>query len=138
MPVWIPVSFFKKHGYIVADKNSIMQLMFKPFTPDAQPPVFIKRKKAPEKNENPGKVTVTYFLTGCCPSSNIVCERANRAAAEFGDKVVFKTVNTIDRETYQEWGMQNELYIEDQQASYGPPLTYNKIKKMIGKQVKKL
>ncbi|MFH1512788.1 MAG: GNAT family N-acetyltransferase [Bacillota bacterium] len=138
IPVWIPASFFKKHGYTVADKNSIMKLMFKPFTPDAKPPVFIRQKKKPEKNETPGKVTVTYFLTGCCPACSMVCERAKRAAAEFGGKVAFRTVNTMDRETYLEWGMHNELYIEDRQATTGPPLSYGKIKKMIGKQVKSL
>ena len=138
LPVWIPASFFRKQGYTVADKNSIMRLLFKPFVPDAQPPRLITQKKIPEKNTNPGKVTVTYFLTGCCPACNLVCERAKRAAALFGDKVVFETVNTMDRETYLEWGAHNELYIEDKQASSGPPLSYDKIRKMIEKRVKKL
>jgi len=138
IPVWIPASFFKKQGYSVVDKNSVMQLLFKPFIADAQPPRFIRQKKKPEKNQNPGKVTVTYLLTGSCPAASLVCERAKRAAAEFGDKVVFHFIDTTDRETYLEWGTQNELYIEDKQASFGPPLTYAKIKKLIAKQVKKL
>jgi GNAT superfamily N-acetyltransferase len=138
IPVWIPASFFKKQGYSVVDKNSVMQLLFKPFTADAQPPKFIRQKKKPKKYQAPGKVTVTYLLTGSCPASSIVCERAKKAAAEFGDKVVFHCIDTIDRATYLEWGTQNELYIEDMQASFGPPLTYDKIKKLIAKQVKKL
>ncbi|MBN1776927.1 MAG: GNAT family N-acetyltransferase [Clostridiales bacterium] len=138
LPVWIPASFYKKKGYQLADKNSIMQLLFKPFTADAQPPVFVKQVKTPQKNENPGKVTLTYFLNGCCPACNAVCERAKRAAAEFGDKAVFQTVNVLDRETYLAWGAHNELYIEDQRASNGPPLSYQEIKKLVAKHVKKL
>ena len=138
LPVWIPASFFKKQGYNAVDKNGIMRLLFKPFAPDAQPPVLIKQKKKPDKNLNPGKVTVTYLLTGCCPSCNTVCERAKRAAAEFGDKVVFDIVNTFDRETYLSWGAHNELYIEDQCASSGPPLSYEGIRKLIEKRVRKL
>jgi len=138
LPVWIPASFFRKQGYTTADKNSIIRLMFKPFTPDARPPVLIKPKKKPEKNQNPGKVTVTYFFTGCCPACNAVYERAKRAAAEFGNQVIFRTVNTMDRDTYLAWGLQSELFIEDQQATSGPPLSYEKIYKLIGNQVRKL
>lgn len=138
MPVWIPSSFYKKMGYTIVDKDSIMRLLFKPFSPDAQPPRLVRQMKKPGKNENPGKVTVTYFLTGCCPGCNLVYERARRAAAEFGDQVVFQTVNTFDRETYLAWGMQNELYIEDRRATNGPPLSYEKIVKLIRKQVSRL
>jgi len=138
LPVWIPSSFYKKQGYTIADKNSIMQLLFKPFTEDALPPVFIKQVKTPQENENPGKVTLTYFLNGCCPACNLVCERAKKAAAEFGDKAVFTTVDTFDRETYLDCGAHNELYIEDRCVSTGPPLSYKKIKKLIAKRVKKL
>jgi GNAT superfamily N-acetyltransferase len=138
LPVWIPTSFYKKMGYKTVDKNSILRLMFKPFTPDAEPPRLVRQVKKPEKNAHPGKVTVTYFLTGCCPGCNIVYERAERAAAEFGDRVVFQTVNTFDQETYLAWGMQNELYIEDRKATNGPPLSYEKIRKLIEKRVRKL
>ena len=138
LPVWIPSSFYKKQGYMAVDKNSIMQLLFKPFASDAKPPVFVKQSKTPQKNQNPGKVTLTYFLNGCCPACNIVCERAKKAAAEFGDQAVFQVIDTMDRDTYLAWGAHNELYIEDRQATKGPPLSYEKIKKLIAKRVKKL
>ena len=138
IPVWIPASFYKKQGYIQADKDSITKLMFKSFSPDAKSPKFIKPVKKPQAGETPGKVTVTYFLNGCCPNCNVVCQRAKKAAAAFGDKTVFRTINTFDRKTYLEWGAHNELYVEDKQASSGPPLSYEKIHKMILKRVKKL
>ena len=83
-------------------------------------------------------MTLTYFLNGCCPACNAVCERARKAAAEFGDKAVFRAVDTFDRDTYLAWGAHNELYIEDKRATAGPPLSYDKIKKLIQKRVKKL
>jgi len=138
MPFWIPASFYRKQGYRTVDKSGMMRLLFKPFTPDAQPPRMIRQTKRPGRNANPGKVTVTYFLTGSCPACNITYERAKRAAAEFGDRAVFQTVDTSDRETYLAWGAQNELFIEDQCVSNGPPLTYEKIKKLIGKHLRKI
>lgn len=138
LPVWIPASFYKKQGYAVADKNSVMKLLFKPFTADAQKPAFIKRVKTPIKGENPGKVTLTYFLNGCCPACSITCERARKAAAAFGEKAVFQTVDTFDRDTYLQWGAHNELYIEDKNVSTGPPLSYDTIKKQIANRVRKL
>ncbi len=138
LPFWIPASFYKKQGYKAVDKQGIMRLLFKPFSADAQQPKMIRQKKKMEKNANPGKVTVTYFLTGSCPSCNMVYERAKRAAAEFGDRVVFQTVDTLDRETYLRCGLQNNLYVEDKRLSSGPPLSYDKIKSKIAKRVRKL
>jgi len=138
MPFWIPASYYKKQGYKVVDKNGMMRLLFKSFTPEAQLPVMIKPQKNPMKNEHPGKVTLTYLLTGSCPGCNIVYERAKRAAEEFGDRVVLQVIDTSDRETYLTWGAQNELYVEDRQATNGPPLSYAKLQKMIQKQIRKL
>ena len=138
LPFWIPASFYKKHGYTIVDKDGMMRLLFKPFTPDALPPEMIRQRDKPAKNQNPGKVTVTYYLTGSCPACSIVYERAKKVAAEFGDRVVMQTVDTMNRETYLRCGNQNCLFIEDRQASYGPPLTAAKIRKRIGKQVRRL
>lgn len=138
LPFWIPASFYRRQGYRTVDKNGMMRLLFKPFTPDAQPPKMIKLLRKPEKNANPGKVTVTYYLTGSCPACSITYERAKRAAAEFGDRVVFQTVDTSDRETYLGCGVQNVLFIEDRNVSNGPPLTEKKIKKRIGNDLRKI
>ena len=138
LPYWIPAAFYKKQGYQAVDKTNIMRLLFKPFTPDAKPPHFFRHSKTPPKNANPGKVTVTYFLNGSCPSCNIVCERAKKAAESFGDKAVFQTVDTLDRKNYLEWGAHNELFIDDQRAGSGAPLTVDKIKGIIEKRARKL
>ncbi len=138
LPFWIPASYYKKQGYRVIDKSGMMRLLFKPFIPQAQPPVMVKPVRKPSKQENPGKITLTYLLTGSCPGCNIVFERANRAAEEFQGQVVLRTIDTSDRETYLAWGAQNELFLEDRRITNGPPLSYAKLKKMIQKQLRRL
>jgi len=136
LPFWMKASWFKKHGYKKADKDSIAILLWKPFTADAIAPKWIKQKKHP--GTVAGKVTVTAFVNGWCPVQNLMYERAKRAAAEFGDKVVFQGINTFEKEVVVEWGLSDALFINKKQLRTGPPLSYDKIKKKIARQVKKL
>lgn len=68
----------------------------------------------------------------------MVFECAKRASAEFGDKVIFKEINTYDREVFLEWGIMDALYIDDKLLSNGPPLSYEKIRAKIARAVKRL
>lgn len=136
LPFWMKASWFKKYGFIKADKDGITVLLWKPFAKDANAPKWITQKKNPEKI--PGKVTVTSFVNGWCPAQNIAYERAKRASDEFGDKVTFNEINTFDRKNLFEWGIVDGLFIDDKQIQTGPPPSYEKIKEMIAKRVKKL
>ncbi len=138
LPFWMKASWYKKQGYRKVDKMGFFGavLLWKPFTDDAIPPKWIRQKKKPEKI--PGKVTVTGFINGWCPAQNIVFERAKRAVLELGDKVVFREINTFDRENMMEWGITDALYIDDIQVRTGPPPSYKKIKKKIIRQISKL
>jgi len=138
LPFWMKASWFRKQGYRKVDKQGFLGevLLWKPFTDDAIPPKWIKQKKRPETT--PGQVTVTAFLNGWCPAQNMVFERARRAASEFGDKVIFRGIDTFDREVFLEWGIADALFIDDKQVRTGPPPSYEKIKKMIAKRVRKL
>ncbi len=138
IPVWIPASFFTKHGYETADKNGITRLLYKKFDEDAKSPKFLNQDKLPQKGKNEGKVTITFLLNGYCPGRSIVYERAGKAVQRFGDKVVLETVDTSELETFREWGRQNELFIEDKAVTFGPPLPQKKLEKLISRQVKKL
>ncbi len=136
LPFWMKASWFKKQGYIKVDKNSMMVLLWKPFSNDAKPPKWIKQKKTPELVE--GKVAVTVFVNGWCPGQNMVAERAKRAALEFKDKVFLREFDTSNRTVFLEWGITDALYVDKKQVRTGPPPSYEKIKNKIEKAVKKL
>jgi GNAT superfamily N-acetyltransferase len=136
LPFWMRASWFKKHGYRKVDKESTQVLLWKPFTDDAIPPKWIKEKKKPERI--PGKVTVTFFTNGWCPAQNIVYERVKRAAAEFDNKVVFQEIDTFDCHTMLEWGHSDALFIDGKEVRTGPPPSYEKLKKLIARRVKRL
>ncbi|MBI5000066.1 MAG: GNAT family N-acetyltransferase [Euryarchaeota archaeon] len=136
LPFWMKASWFKKHGYVQADKDGIAVLLWKRFSDDAEPPRWIKQVRKPVLV--PGKVAVTSFVNGWCPAQNIVYERAKRASAEFGDAVVFTEIGTMDKATMREWGLSDALFIDGKFVRTGPPPSYEKIRKLIGTRVKKL
>jgi len=136
IPVFMRAAWFRKHGYKKADSIGMQVLLWKPFAEDAAPPRWIRDKKKPDLE--PGKVSVTALINGWCPGMNMAYERARRAAAEFGDKVSFRTVNTFDRATFKEWGEPDAIFVDGRGLRMGPPPTYQKIRKSIARRVKKL
>jgi hypothetical protein len=137
LPFWMKASWFRRHGYKRADRQGMAVLLWKPFTPDAVPPHwFDRRNRLPERV--PGKVNVTVFSSGWCMAQNLVAERAHRAAAEFGDSVVYREIATKERDAVAEWGLVDELYIDGKQVRTGPPPSYEKIRSLIGKRVRRL
>lgn len=137
-PFWMKASWFRKQGYTTVDKMGFLgqALLWKPFTDDAIPPKWIRQRKKPELI--PGKVTVTSFINGWCPAQNIVFERAKRAAAKFGSDVVFQQIDTFDRKNFLEWGISDALFIDGKPVRTGPPPSYEKIRKILTRRVKKL
>jgi hypothetical protein len=136
LPVFMRASWFRKHGYIKADSQSLQVLLWKPFTEDATPPHWIRNKRKSESA--PGRVAVTALVNGWCPGMNMAFERAKRAAAEFGDRVAFRAVDTSDRATFREWGEADAILVDGKGIRMGPPPSYDKIRKAIAKRVKKL
>jgi len=136
VPAFMRAKWFKKHGYKAVDKDGVAVLMWKPFADDATPPRWIRKKKEPVTV--PGKVSVTVFSNGWCPAMNIVAERARRASAEFGDKVLFSEFDTTDRDTFLAYGISDALFVDSKAVRTGPPPSYEKVKKRIAKRVRKL
>jgi len=136
LPFWMKASWFKKHGYKKADRDSLRLLVWKSFSDDGMPPHWIPQKKV--VSSIPGKVSVAAFINGWCPAQNIVFERAKKACMEYGDNVVFEMIDTSNRDTFLEWGITDGLFVDGKPISYGPPLAYEKIMKIIAKKVKKL
>jgi GNAT superfamily N-acetyltransferase len=136
LPVWMKAAWFKKRGYRKVDKQGAQVLLWKPFTGDAVAPKWICRQRTPE--QVPGQVTVTSFKNGWCPAQNLVYERAKRATEAFDERVVFNEIDTADRETFLEWGISDALFIDDKEVRTGPPPSYEKVKGLIVKRVRKL
>lgn len=137
LPFWMKASWFKKHGYRKTDSQGIAVLLWKPFTDDAQPPRwFPKKNKLPEPL--PGKVNITAFSSGWCLAQNLVYERTRQAAAEFGDKVAFREIDTSSRESVAEWGVADAVFLDGKNVQNGPPPSYEKVHKMIAKRVKRV
>jgi GNAT superfamily N-acetyltransferase len=137
LPVWMKASWFKKHGYRKADSHSMSVLLWKPFTDDAKPPRwFPKVDKKPEPV--PGKVNVTAFSSGWCMAQNLTFERARRAAAEFGDAVTFREIDTSEQGAVAEWGQSDAVFVDAHIIRTGPPPSYEKIHKAIAKRVRRL
>jgi len=127
-------SWFKKQGYEKADKMGMQILLWKAFSDEAVPPKWVKPKRGPEIT--PGKVTVTLVRNGWCPAQNMVFERAKRAAAELGDKVIVREHDTSERKVFLEWGIPDALFVEKKTIRTGPPPSYRKIRKSIAKKLK--
>jgi GNAT superfamily N-acetyltransferase len=135
VPVWMKASWFRKKGYLKADRNGIAVLLWKKFSDDAEKPSFIKTKKLPEKGNT--KVRVHCFINGWCPAQNIIYERTKKASLTFGDKVEFITSDTSDRNMLTEWGISDAVYINKKSLRMGPPPSYESIRKKISRKIKR-
>jgi len=136
LPFWMKASWFKRQGYVHADRDGLRELVYKPFCDEARPPSWIKRDFRPPKV--PGKVAVTAFVNGWCPVANLVYERAKRAAAEHGDQVELTTIDTTDRFALRSWGISDGVFVDGRSVQWGPPVPYEKIRRMLAKKVRKL
>jgi len=149
LPFWMKASWFRKRGYVKADRNGMAALVWKPFdfaqglelverpfADGATPPKWIRERKRPEPV--PGKVAVASFANGWCPAMNLVNERARRAAAELGDGVAFQEVDTSDRAALLEWGISDALFVDGKPVRTGPPPAYEKLRQLLAKKVRKL
>lgn len=136
MPWWMRARWFKKHGYRAVDRIGLRTLLWKPFTADAVPPRWIEPGPKPKRVD--GKVTVTAFIGGWCPAQNLVYERARRAAAEFGDEVVFEIHDTTEQDQMIACGQSDCVYLDGTSLQKGPPPSYKRIRKKIERRVKKL
>lgn len=136
LPYFMRSGWFKKHGYVRADKVGMIELVWKPFTATAEPPRFLKPKKKPGTQRD--AVTVTCLRNGWCPAQNLACERMKRAAGEFEEKVRYVEIDTDNRKNLDEWGIADAIFIDHDQVVTGPPPTYAKLQKLLDKQVQRI
>lgn len=136
LPFFMRAGWFKKHGYEKVDKDGLSVLLWKRFTEDAVAPGWIRAKKKPQPVK--GKVLVTALVHGWCSGINGMIERAKRVSDEIGDKVIYREIDMTSREAQREWGLSDGLFVDDKNIYRGPPLSYDKIRRVIERKVKKL
>ncbi len=137
LPFWMKAAWYRKQGFRKADRDGISQLVWKPFTEEAQAPRWAGKGKY-RHEPVAGKVCVTAFCNGSCMACNLTTERAKRAAAEFGDKVVYREIDTSNSRAVRKWCETDAVYIDGKPAQTGQPPSYEKIFKKIEKRVRKL
>lgn len=136
IPVFMRSAWFKRQGYAVADRDGMMELVWKPFATGVEAPRIARRSFRPVAGE--GKVRVTAFVNGWCPAQNIVYERAMRAAAAFPDEVEFVGIETADKASLLEYGISDGLFIDTKEVRTGPPPGYGQVYKLVEARVRKL
>ncbi len=134
LPFFMRAAWFRRQGYQRVDRDGIQELLWKRFDEDAAPPRWIRQRKKP--SAEPVKVVVTCLKNGWCPAQNLSYERAKRAANELGNNVVFREIDTFNREVAAEWGISDALFVDGKQVRTGPPPTYDRIRKLIQKKLK--
>jgi hypothetical protein len=127
--MWMSASWFQKHGYEKADQEGWLVLVWKAFSQDAKPPRWIKGSFTQEPAR--GKVKVTSFYSGQCPSENITYSRARKIAEDFGDKVIFEEIAMSKPENRKKYGLKGGLYINGENIFQGPPPSDEQIKQKI-------
>jgi GNAT superfamily N-acetyltransferase len=137
LPFWMRASWFQRQGYRKAGRQGMALLVWKPFTEDARPPRWFPTRTRPPDGV-PGKVTVTAYVNGWCMAGNLACERARRAAAEHGEQVVFREVDTSEHATVAACGLADALFIDGKQVRTGPPPSVRKLQGLIEKRLRRL
>lgn len=135
LPFWMKASWFRRRGYKRVSRQGILALLFKPFRPDAAPPAWPKEPAPPLPAGD--RVTVTALCNGWCPAMNMVHHRAERAAALFGDAVVFTRIETGTPETIAQWGAGDAIYIDGRSMRMGPPPAQSVLEKAMAKAVRR-
>lgn len=136
LPFFMRARWFKKHGYRKVERKGMSVLLWKSFSENANSPKWIRAKKTPDLI--PGKVVVTALSNGWCSGINGMIERAEQICIEIGDKVVFQEIDMSIRDNVRTWGISDGLFVNGKNIYSGPPLSYEKIKKIIDKKVRKL
>jgi GNAT superfamily N-acetyltransferase len=134
LPFWMRASFYKRHGYRAAGRSGIASLVWKPFSADAKPPRWFPRTAKPI-DLAPGRVTLTCFANGWCTAGAVTAERARRVAGEFGDRVAYREVDTLEHATVAEWGLADALLVDGKRVMTGPPISPDRLRKILRKRL---
>jgi GNAT superfamily N-acetyltransferase len=136
LPVFMRSAWFRRRGYRRADRDGMMELVWKPFVDGARPPRFVRQRRRVEPVAR--SVSVTAFCSGWCPAQNMVCARARQAAAGLGPRVVYREYDTSERPTFAQWGLAEALFIDGKQVRTGPPPSAERLRRAMERRLRRL
>ncbi len=137
LPIWMRASWYRKHGFVKADRDGLTALVWKPFTADAVAPRWLHAPaRRPDLAE--GRVVVTACMNGWCPGQNLAFERARRAAAPYGDQVEVRRIDTCERAVFEAWAQSDALWVDGKQVRTGSPPSEKALAKLIRRRVERL
>ena len=129
-PYWNPVSFYEHMGYERVDQDGSSVLVWKPLTPDAQPPRWFQQQKSPQSD--PARVTVDSFYNGWCMGSCGQCIAVRDAVAGIEENIRFREIDCNQREQLQEWGVSTGVYLDGEPFRPNePPFSGDDLRKEI-------
>lgn len=135
LPFWMKASWFKQKGFKRVDRDGIAALMWKPLTSNGTPPKWRRMIKKPLPGTD--KLVISLFNTGWCSALNITYERVKRIALNYPDSIILNEYNTRDRKVLLEWGISDDIWLDNKQLMTGPPPSYKTLEKKIVKLLKK-
>ncbi len=148
LPIFMRSAWFKRQGYRSAEKAGISELVWKPFTENAQAPCwrsldsFVNDNTSPplpdsdhtgvsEKESDASEkkpIRVQAYVNGICPAMNAVHARFRRAADELGSEI---------RLNIYENAPTDAVFIENKEFPLGPPPSYNHIVRSLKKALRR-
>ena len=113
----LPAAFFERIGYTEIDNRGRYLLMWKPFSEEAVPPMFLDPSYGFERV--PGKVVVDLFFNDFCQTSNIEAQRVREVAAGFGERVILNEHCADDHNVLLTCGISRAIYVNGEEISWG-------------------
>lgn len=134
VPMWMRAGWFRKHGYVRADRDGLRALMYKPFRAGVRPPHWLRQRRAAEVGDD--QVLVTACRNGWCPAMNATHERMRRAVGRFPGQVHLRVVDTRDALNRAEWGCTDGLFVDGAEVRMGPPPSESTLARGLAEQVR--
>jgi hypothetical protein len=131
---WNPISFYEHMGFERVDQDNLDVLAWKPFTPTAERPSFLRRNTliASERPDD-GRVQVTVFSNGWCGGGCQLCVMTGDAVVGLENEVDFEEVSAWDKDDMRARGESVDmLYVEGTPfRPDGPPVSEEELRSML-------
>jgi len=131
---FMPAAFFQHLGYQSVEERGRSVLLWKPFSPAAEPPRFLDA--AYQYEPMSGKVVVDLFWNEFCQTSSIEAQRVREVCAEFGDRVALNEFCSDDRGVLLSCGIERGIYVDGREIGWGYEAPKDGIREAIEKAVR--